>query len=67
MNGKAQKIETHPLKSLRQMGFDRGGKWFFQKKKSVTKKRHNEEGRKENLASGKLEKKGVKIKQNGIL
>lgn len=30
-------------------------------------KGHNEEGRKENLASGKLEKKGVKIKQNGIL
>lgn len=30
-------------------------------------KRHNEEGRKENLVSRKLEKKGVKIKQNGIL
>lgn len=38
MNGKAQKIETHPLKSLGEMWFDRGGKWFFQKKKSVTKK-----------------------------
>lgn len=39
MNGKAQKIETHPLKSLGEMWFDRGGKWFFQKKKSVTKKK----------------------------
>lgn len=33
------------------------------KKKGIMRK----EGRKENLASGKLEKKGVKIKQNGIL
>lgn len=58
-----------PLKSLGEMWFDRGGKWFFQKKKSVTKKKGimRKEGRKENLASGKLEKKGVKIKQNGIL